>query len=494
MINVHCSYSLLECESKNVTRFFKVNQMLKKIFTNSFGILTSRILGFIRDLFTASILGANIYSDIFFVAFKLPNLFRRIFAEGAFVQSFLPSYTKTKQKNLFAATIFVRFFSIILLFSLLVTLFAPFFTKLIALGFNEELINLAAPYVAINFYYLLFIFCVTFLAALLQYKEHFATTAFSTALLNISLIGALLLYQKAPKEVIVFAMSVAVLVGGLLQLLAHLITAASKGVLKPLILGFFALKTKKNRIQTDLTNFYKNFFPAIWGNSTAQLSAFLDTWLASFLVSGTISYLYYANRVFQLPLALFAIATATALFPSIAKALKKEDEEVAIKLLKKSFWLLLFLLGAATIGGAVLAKEVVWLLFERGSFTHQDTLHTALVLQMYLIGLLFWGLAKLFSLWLYATHRQKEAAKIATYSLITNIIFSLSLIYPFGAAGLALASSLAGATQLALLAKSFGKKRLLALLNDRFAIYVPVALVIVTGVVFILKKVIDAYL
>ena len=468
--------------------------MLKKIFTNSFGILTSRIFGFVRDLLTASILGANIYSDIFFVAFKLPNLFRRIFAEGAFVQSFLPAYTKAKQKNLFAAAVFVRFFAIIALLSLLVTLFAPFFTKLIALGFSAELVQKAAPFVAINFYYLLFIFCVTFLAALLQYKEHFATTAFSTALLNLTLITALLLYKDADKETIVLAMSIAVVVGGALQLAAHLLVAVAKGIVQRLMLGFAALGAKKQRIEADLANFYKNFLPAIWGNSTAQLSAFLDTWLASFLASGAISYLYYANRVFQLPLALFAIATATALFPSVAKAIKKDDENTALTLLNRSFWLLLFLLGAATLGGIILAHEIVWLLFERGSFTQNDTQNTALVLQMYMVGLLFWGLSKLFSLWLYAKHRQKDAAKIATYALAANIAFSIALIFPLGAAGLALASSVAGAVQLGLLAKSFGKKRLLALLNNRFAIYVPAALSLFGLFLFLLKKVLHAYL
>ena len=129
--------------------------------------MLSRILGFIRDLLTASILGANIYSDIFFVAFKLPNLFRRIFGEGAFVQSSLPSFSAARHKALFSAAIFWRFFWLILGLSLLVTLFSEFFTRLIALGFDKRLVELAAPYVALNFYYLDLIFCVTFLAALL---------------------------------------------------------------------------------------------------------------------------------------------------------------------------------------------------------------------------------------------------------------------------------------------------------------------------------------
>ncbi len=468
--------------------------MIKKIFTNSAGILLSRILGFIRDLLTASILGANIYSDIFFVAFKLPNLFRRIFGEGAFVQSFLPSFSASRHKALFSAAIFWRFFWLILGLSLLVTLFNEFFTRLIALGFNERLIELAAPYVALNFYYLDLIFCVTFLAALLQYKEHFATTAFSTALLNLSLITALVLFAHSAKPQIVWAMSVAVLIGGALQLLLHLWMAKRFGITRWLLKALVVLPKKKALVQKDLQRFYQNFFPAIWGNSTAQISAFLDTWLASFLAAGSISYLYYANRVFQLPLALFAIATATALFPSVSKALAKKDEAKALAYFSKSFTLLLWLLSASTLGGVILSKEIVWLLFERGNFTRADTLAASKVLAMYMVGLLPYGLSKLLSLWLYATHRQKEAARIATYSLATNIVGSLVLLFFYQAAGLALASSLAGWVLLYKNIQLFGQKRFWQLCRQAVSMRAILAIIALTIALIFIKKVLDGYL
>jgi len=468
--------------------------MLKKIFTNSFGILFSRILGFIRDLLTASILGANIYSDIFFVAFKFPNLFRRIFAEGAFAQSFLPSYIATKQKNVFAFIIFVRFFLIIFLFSIIVTIFSPYFTKIIAFGFDEKIINLASPYVAINFYYLDFIFCVTFLAALLQYKEHFATTAFSTALLNLSLISALILFQTYSKEKIVLALSIAVLIGGLLQLLVHFYMAKRFNILKNLILACKLYKRKKELIKDDLIRFYNNFFPAILGNSTAQISAFLDTWLASFLVSGSISYLYYANRILQLPLALFAIATATALFPTISKNIKNKNLKVAKKSLKKSFWLLMFLLGFSTLGGIILSEEIIKILFERGSFTSIDTKNTSLVLAMYMIGLLPYGISKLFSLWLYANHKQKVAAKISLISLLINIIFSILLIFYLKAAGLALASSIAGFVLVTLNIKEFGVREFLDIISSKIAIIFLFLSFFEIAILYFLKGIINVYL
>ncbi len=442
--------------------------MLKSIFTNSFGILFSRILGFIRDLLTASILGANIYSDIFFVAFKLPNLFRRIFAEGAFAQSFLPSFVSSKQKSVFSFAVFLRFTLFLLFLSLLVTIFSPFFTKLIAVGFDEESVKLASPFVALNFYYLDFIFMVTFFASLLQYKNHFATTAFSTALLNISLIFALLLSKSLEPKQIVLNMSYAVLIGGALQLLAHLIAAKRLGVLKILIGGFRYIRKKAFLVKEELKKFYLLFFPAILGNSTAQISAFLDTWLASFLSFGNISYLYYANRVFQLPLALFAIATSTAIFPKIARYLKNDNEEKALFILKKSFVFLSFLLLFFVIGGVVLSNEVVYILFQRGAFSSKDTQITAFVLSMYLIGLLPYGLSKIFSLWLYSKHKQKEAAKIASYSLFVNIILSLVLIYPMKAAGLALASSISGFVLLFYTIKEFGVEKFRKFISYKF--------------------------
>ncbi len=422
--------------------------LIKSIFTNSSGILVSRILGFLRDLLTASILGANIYSDIFFVAFKLPNLFRRIFAEGAFTQAFIPSYAKAKHKIRFSSMIFLQLIGFLIVLSLFVSLFSSLITKAIALGFDAETVELAAPLVAINFYYLPLIFIVTFMAALLQYKHHFATTAFSTALLNLALIGALLISKGMDKYEITYYLSYGVLVGGLLQVLVHVIAIKNKNLCK--------IFTFRKHNKKEENRFYKSFFGATLGSSTAHISAFLDTWLASFLVTGSISYLYYANRVFQLPLALFAIATSVALFPMIARAIKNKDENKALHLMRKSSLILTALLSIATLIGIVLNDEIIWLLFERGAFGENDTSNTALILTMYLIGLIPYGLAKIFSLWLYAHEKQFLAAKISMKALGANIVFSLILIVPYEAAGLAFASTLSGFILLILTLKEFG--------------------------------------
>lgn len=442
---------------------------IRSIFTNSGGILLSRVFGFVRDLMMASILGANVYSDIFFVAFKLPNLFRRIFGEGAFAQSFLPSFIASRYKTIFAARILLSFLGIIALLALLVDLFAGPVTRLIAPGFDAHTVALTARYVAIQFWYLPLIFVVTFFGALLQWKEHFATTAFATVLLNIAIIGGLLLSDGMPKERIVLVLSYSVLVGGALQVLVHLLMARRFRLLRMLGSGFASLGTHSRKVAEDTRRFYKNFFPAIWGNSTAQVMAFLDTWLASFLVSGSISYLYYANRIFQLPLALFAIALSTALFPSVAKLIRHKDEAGALREMKRGFWILLFLLSVATVGGIVFSTEIIWLLFERGAFTRSDTLQTAQVLQMYMIGLLPFGLSKLFGLWLYSNHEQMKAAKIATWSLAGYAATAFALFQPLGAMGLALATTVSGCVNFILLLRAFGWERFASLLEARRA-------------------------
>jgi putative peptidoglycan lipid II flippase len=439
---------------------------LKSIFTNSFGILFSRVTGLGRDVLMASALGASIWSDMFFVAFKLPNLFRRIFA--------------------FATAIFLRFLLFLMTFSLLITFFPEPITKLLAWGWDSGQIGQTAPLTAINFWYLDLIFIVTFLATLLQYKEHFATTAMSTALLNISMIAALYIYMKEEPQTVAYALSYAVLIGGALQVVVHLITLHNFRLDKLLLGGW---KYRKNKdVEEEKKHFNSLFLPGILGNSTPQISAFIDTILATFLMTGSVSYLFYANRVFQLPLAIIAIATATVLFPAVSKALRNHQEEKAYENLKQAFWLLSFLLGASMIGGILLAEPIVWLLFERGKFTEIQTIETVSVLRMYMIGLLPFGLAKLFSLFLYASHRHKTAAKIAVYSLITSVTASLILMHPMGASGLALAGSLGGWVLFIFTVKEVGTDKFIHIVKTKYSLYFMIIMPVFVAVIYFINQ------
>ncbi|WP_086233145.1 murein biosynthesis integral membrane protein MurJ [Campylobacter devanensis] len=465
--------------------------MLRHFFTNSIGILCSRVLGFIRDLMTANALGASIWSDIFFVAFKLPNLFRRLFGEGAFSQAFMPNLVKVSQKGLFCAEILIKLSLAMLGLSLIVMLFAPLVTKALAFGFSPETIALAVPLVRINFWYLLAIFIVTLLSALLQYKNHFATTAFSTALLNISMIIALLLALNLDQKSAAMYLSWGVVAGGMLQVLSHIIALKRLNLLRLLTLGIAKFAKGK---RAKAKGFWQNFGHGIIGSSANQLSDFISTFIASFLATGAISYLYYANRIFQLPLALFAIALSTAIFPKIAKAIKSKNDTNAINLLKKSFSLLFFLLLFSTIGGFVLANEIIWLLFQRGEFNTNNTIESAKVLQMYMLGLLPFGLYKLFSLWLYAKMQQKIAAKIAIYSLFINTALCLLLFKPLGASGLALAGSISGLFLLGYAIFVFGIRQFLDIIFNRINL-ITIILAVIFGYLLIeLRNIIYANL
>ncbi|MBN2721518.1 MAG: murein biosynthesis integral membrane protein MurJ [Campylobacterales bacterium] len=458
----------------------------KSIFSNSFGILISRVTGLGRDIMMTSTLGASVWSDVFLMAFKFPNLFRRIFAEGSFTQSFMPSYVASRQKGVFAVAIFLRFMLIIIAFSFLVTLFPEFFTKLLAWDWGPDLISKTAPLTVINFWYLDLIFIVTFLGTLLQYKEHFFTTAFSTVWLNIAMIACLIYYAKSSPETIVYALSFSILVGGLLQVLTHLFAIRKKGLSKILIGGWKYRKVKD--VRQEESKFKKLFIPSVVGNSTAQIASFIDTSLASFLVAGSVSYLFYANRVFQLPFAIIALAITTALFPAISKAIKNENETLAFANLSKAFWLLNLLLGVSVLGGILLAEPIVWLLFERGNFTPQDTRNTADVLMMYMVGLIPFGLAKLFSLYLYAMHKHIKAAKIAVISLVINLIFSVILMQPFGAAGLALAGSIGGMAQMVLTIKEVGWDRFVEIIKNIKTLYFLIGMTIFGIILYFINQ------
>jgi putative peptidoglycan lipid II flippase len=449
--------------------------MLRAVFSNSSGILFSRILGFFRDMLTASTLGVNIYSDIFFVAFQLPNLFRRAFGEGAFSQTFLPTFTRVKKKILFTSSVLYKLLAGVLSITLLIHIFDTEVTKAIATGFDSETVEKASTFVKINFWYLLLIFITTFLSALLHYREHFVTTAYGTALLNLSLIGALTLSNGKSSEEIIYYMSYGVVIGGILQLLAHLIAIHFNSMNKVLYGGLLRWR-RFSEVKSETDGFFKRFTLAIWGGGTAQISSFLDTVMASFLITGSISYLYFANRVFQFPLAIFAIATTIAIFPRVSKLIKQNKDGEAREIFKKSFWLLAYLLSLSTLVGVLFAEEIVKLLFERGAFGEADRLATAQVLIFYLLGLSIFGVSKLFSLWLYAHERIGTSAKISTYSLIVKIVSALLLIQPLGASGLALSTTISSLTLLLFTLNEFGWNNIKEIIFDKLGLYLIIVL------------------
>ncbi|MBZ7954851.1 murein biosynthesis integral membrane protein MurJ [Campylobacter sp. RM17709] len=463
------------------------NLVFKNFIINALGILCSRILGLVRDILIALFLGAGLYSDIFFVALKMPAFFRRIFAEGAFGQSFLPNFAKAPRKGAFCASIMIQFSSIVFLCCLLVSFFSSFFTKIFAFGFDQKTIDIASPLVAINFWYLFFIFLVTFFGAILNYKQKFFITSFSAALFNLSIVIAAFFVDKNEPLKTLYYFSYATVLSGLAQLILHLIILKNNPVIKAMILSIRLKKAK-----TKMKSFYGNFFHGVLGSSATQISSLLDTTIASFLISGSISYLYYANRVFQLPLALFAIALTQVSFPKILKHLKSEQENLALKFMQRAMIFLSVLLLISSIIGSVYSLEICQLLFQRGNFTHSDSITTAYVLIAYLIGLLPFGLQKLLSLWLYAKFKQKIAAFIAFKALFISLLCSVAFIFfikdeNLKVIGVAFSSSLSAFYLFGANIKEFGFKKFFGLISFKICFLIIIALVIFTTMLYLTK-------
>lgn len=494
----------------------KKNKLTKFFLTNASGIFISRIFGFMRDAMQASMFGTSIYSDIFFIAFKFPNMFRRVVSEGAFVQSFLPFFLSAKNKGAFSVSIFSIFIFLLFILTTLVMLCAPFITKILALGYDSSRISLALPLVKIHFWYLILIFIVTYLSTLLQYKHIFWVNAYNTVLLNLSMIFSMIFVQLAQIELLeaVYMLSYSVLIGGACQILVHFYPLYASKIWrlqyvglkrlrqwkqqgnftfrihkKPLGVYFgkyddFAAKqnsldksmyirAKRNilRLLSDIRLFFKAFIPAMLGASSAQIIAIIDSSLVTLLPNsdGGVSILNFANRVFQLPLALFAIAISSTLFPMVAKAIKNGDSKEAMQNLKMAFWFLSIALTICVLGGFMLRNEIIWLLFERGNFTREDTILVGYAFMGYMVGLLPFGLAKIFSLWLYANKQQAKAAKLSVISLLVGTtlagIFILIIRYVEITNGIiwelryffiALSGSIGGVVLLLLTIKEFG--------------------------------------
>lgn len=621
MLEKHSSENIKTIDNnKQLNR--KQNRLKRFFLTNASGILCSRVFGFLRDAIQAAVLGTSIYSDIFFIAFKFPNMFRRVVSEGAFVQSFLPFFLSAKKKGAFSVSIFWIFLFFILILSMLVMWFAPFITKILALGYDEERINLAMPLVRIHFWYLILIFIVTYLSTLLQYKNIFWVNAYNTALLNIAMIVAMLPYQfqtsLTEKELFeaVYILSYAVLIGGICQILIHFYPLYTAGLWRLQYIGMLSLKkwyrdsnmtisfrgirfgskdsiichlersetssiesnstlnpannleskqnleskksidknsaevslsdfvgcadietrsylkgndavsisnsrkitketTQDSRFYTkakhnvlhllaDIKAFFKAFFPAMLGASTAQIIAIIDSSLITLLPNsdGGVSTLNFANRIFQLPLAIFAIAISSALFPTIAKAIERKDEKIALQNLKTAFWFLLITLSVCTLGGIMLSNEIVWLLFERKNFVREDTLQVAWAFIGYMAGLLAFGLTRIFSLWLYAKKQQAKAAKysviaLAVGTLLSGIFiffmryFSITdgILWELRYFIVALAGSIGGVVLFVFNIKAFGIHNFLAIISHKkYAFYLLLALGVTFSILQIFKQ------
>ena len=409
----------------------------------------SRLLGYVRDAVIAWLFGAGASADAFFVAFRIPNVLRRMFAEGSFGVAFVPVFTETLQKKgkaeaLKLARATLLFVSVLL--TGIVTagvLFAPAIVKIVGPGFGDDpvLFALTVHLTRIMFPYILFIGLVAVCMGILNVFGHFAAPALAPVALNLSIIAAALVISPRLEQPVV-GLAVGVVTGGVLQLLVQIpfLWRVEMGIGRRLV--FFHDGMKKMG---------KLMLPAIFGAAVYQINLLINTQLATLLPAGSVSYLYYADRLVQFPLGIVGMAAATALLPSLSRQALAGDLPAVKKTFGYSVKLVMFITIPAMFGLILLREPIVSLLFKRGAFDTDAVRLTASALLYYACGLWAVTMARLAAQTFYALQDTKTPVRAATASIVVNIVCGLIFMRAMGHAGLALATTVAAAVNVALL-------------------------------------------
>ena len=424
-------------------------KIARAVGTVGFATLLSRILGFVRDVVLASLLGTGLSADAFFVAFRIPNLLRNLMGEGSLTLSFVPIFTdymtnRSRSEAFRLASVSLTLAAIALLIvSLLGVIFSPLIVRAIAQGFSAdpEKFQLTVHLNRIIFPYIFLIGLTALCMGILNSLNRFGPPAAGPIFLNLALIFSALLMARAFERP-VEALAMGVLLGGMLQFSFQLPFLKREG---------FSFQPEVDLRHPGVNRIAALMGPSIFGTAVAQLNILVSTQLASFLPEGSVSYLYYADRLAQLPLGVFAIAIATVILPTLSYEAARQDYRELRRTLFSAFRLTTFVVFPAMVGLIVLREPIIAILFERGAFTRESTLLTAQALLFYSMGL--WAVAGVRVLVpaFYAMKDTRTPVKVAAISLLANLAFSLALMGPLKHGGLALANSLASMVNLALL-------------------------------------------
>ncbi len=415
--------------------------LLRALATVSSMTLLSRLLGFVRDMVIARAFGAGAITDAFFVAFKLPNLLRRLFAEGAFSQAFVPVLAEIRNREGDAAAqqiihrVHTLLFLIVSATALLGILAAPAIVMISAPGFTADAtkFDLTVAMTRIVFPYILFMSLTALAAGVLNTWSRFMVPAFTPVLLNVAMILAATV--AAPWfDPPILALAWGALLGGVLQLSLQYVALKRLGLLPR---WDFAPKDPAVRRILTLMG------PAAMGVSVAQISLLINTIFASFLISGSVSWLYYADRLMEFPTGMLGVALGTILLPSLAKHYADDDSSEYSRLLDWGLRLTLLLAAPAALALAILAIPLIATLFHYGAFTVHDVEMTRLALTAYSAGLIGLILVKVLAPGFYARQNIKTPVKIAILTLLVTQAMNLVFIGPLGHAGLALSIGLA---------------------------------------------------
>ena len=412
--------------------------LLSSTYIFSFYTLISRILGYIRDILIAAFLGASIFADAFFVAFRIPNTFRRLFAEGTFNAAFIPSYTSEKTNNdssskKFADDVLSLLILILLAIIFIVEIFTPYFVYLIAPGFyeNSEKFELAVDLVRITFPFLLFVSLSSFFSGILNSNNRFAAAAAAPIILNIILILALLISFLFKLDFAV-NLSYGVTLSGIIQLIFLIIS--SRKYYKPSIVF-------KKKINSKVKFFLKKLLPSIFSSGVTQINILVGTIIASF-EAGAVSYLYYADRIYQINLAIAGIAVGTVSLPALSKSLKVGKIYEAKSIQNKSIELCFLFSIPASIGLIIASREIVDALFGYGSFSEENVILTAKALKYFGYGVPAFALVKILSNFFFARDNTKTPFYLSLFSVALNIGISISYFKEVGFVIIPIATSI----------------------------------------------------
>jgi len=431
-------------------------RVVKAAWVVGLATLLSRVFGFIRDVVVAGFFGAGLATDAFFVAFRIPNLLRRLFAEGSLTIAFVPVFTeylkkRSKEEAIELAGVAFTLLSIVLaLVSVAGILLSPWIVMVMAPGFTDvpDKYALTVFLTRLMFPYIFFISLVALCMGILNSLRHFAAPALAPVVLNLCMIGAVFALKGCFADPIL-SLAVGVMAGGILQLAMQFPFLRKVGArLRP---NFHFNHPGIRRIGLLM-------LPAVFGAAVYQANVFIGTILASLLPGGSVSYLYYADRVVELPLGVFAIAVGTAALPSFSEQAAEKDYEELKKTISFSLRLILFVTIPAMAALIILRVPIISVLFQRGQFDVASTLPTAQALLYYAVGLWAFSCIRVVVSAFYALQDTKTPVKIAVVALMVNASMGVALMFPMKHNGLALATSIASAVNIIALALILERK------------------------------------
>ena len=402
--------------------------LIKSTGTFSFFTIISRILGYLRDILIAIFLGTGVLADTFFVAFRIPNTFRRLFSEGSFNAAFVPSYTSEiangkDQSDKFATSIFNLLIIGLFFLTIVIEILMPVFVYLIAPGFDgdDQKMELAISLTRITFPFLFFISLASFFSAILNSHNRFAIASAAPIILNVFLIGVLI-FGKIWSDRLVFYLSYAVTIAGFVQFFFLYI----------FVKNFYSPKLIfKIDINEKVKTFFKKLLPSIFSSGVTQINILVGTIIASFQTSA-VSYLYYADRIYQINLAIAGIAIGTVILPQLSKHIQEKQKEKIMLIQNKALELSLFLSIPATIALLIASEQIISALFGYGSFDETAVKNSAKALLFFGFGLPAFSLIKIFSTFFFARHNTKSPFYISLVSVLVNIFISIFFFQKIG--------------------------------------------------------------